>query len=1151
MSSVPALTPISKPTGLTLNYVYTKRTDVSNITYVVLADKSGVVVDSSLSSIIVSNAFNAVNDLFVASDASSNYVSGNTDYFDYYFVNNTIKSVNDLTVTNGTEVPSGQGIIVDASRNRLRLDKAIITANVIRSIDVSATLLANMPLYNVNVSKSNNIKVNCFPIDISCTESTKVINVTSLLGAQNKFSFTVASASSTAYLKIENDVTSVSAYIANNTWPKVDAALAPMLLNSAIPVQSGYNSQDVLFNIPTNKIGTWFWTVTLYDNDVAISAPRTVQISLIPIYSQPVINFSNATYTVTKDVSNVPLKIQYADSDYTVDISNYVGTASGLKYDFRMYPNDITTAALADVSNFTLKFNGSQTNLLDTLRDVSNGARTLADISSNVSQTLPPVDLAFFQSFYKKSDVSKSYVLNYTGEFEYKLTTKSYTLAMDWANRNNAGGVVSTNLATVNITSTYTNNVSVSNLLNGLFRLSYSQTPMPAQSRFYVDYLDASGTKISTTSGPLRPDTSSNTGMQLDISANFLLYSAAKSFVAYVGNATNAYVYTKSTPAQEVSSITVPSMIVTTLTGAGNTFEQINVNEVAMLIDAFDPEDPNLDIISLLKDYDISGYYVRDFNIGVDINASIKLPLWFQSIVNPEVKFTIIDNDQCMTKFDICCNSGMTSSTGTTTKTVTITDISSYRNMNLDITFNPTFAQTTFQFSYSFTGLLDNSIRTFSSGIIVYYVPESQLPVTKNLGGNINYLYVHNNCKLSLDLVPPTSNGMSLQIVDSCFNYVWRNLATTANNKYDINLARSEFYPVASTNHKFVYTGIKITATKVAINSQKPKAFYSFSKAAKDVNTSAITFNMDHAFCTLPYSFIQLNSFVGEIEIQYSTTRDNITSTQVNILRLIVLPRPNITLTITDQSANLVSKSAADFNYNIKNIQLNGLLPLTFDNSWNTHSSGSNSDLSDNSFNSLLNSKIISYVKLSDGGVTIAPVPSSFDICQNTISTLNYNNVGLNSVIKFKGLDTSINRILEQVVTAKYTPFNSIKQLTSTSSFTITILTNNGNVVSDCVYANCLNAYKSISINNIDLAKYVLVDGVSSTTYALDQSCNATALWVFVQNVSLNKTVTITVGGNPFITGYSPLTTLPDIPANKRYAFYRLAADSWSYFGMI
>lgn len=1157
--STPTLTPIPKQ-NLELNFVYRTYTDLSSVTYLVVSNNSGVLFETSEETYTLQNAFNTLNDLFAAvGDVSTNYIPNlSPNYGTYYQQNNMVKGPGDLAVqvTNPTDV---LGLSVNAANNSITFTKSVFVGlnnNSDLSGVYNVTLIAYMPFYHVDTTVTNTISVNLKKISIS-TPIPQVISATSTVGQKGTITFNTSTTSESPYLVIDNCMNAVNNYINGGQWPKVNAQMVPMLLNSSYSIAKGNTSTEIMFNIPPNIFGTWYWSVTLVDGSVSLP-PVTIQIQLVPSYKEPVVNFKNQTYTLSKDLSGQVLNLQYNNVDYNVDISNYASTASGMKYDFRMIPQNVSVPVLSDLSGLSLKLNGTGANLFNNSSDVS----VTAKLENDIALRLPKVDLS--RNGFKNSDVSASYVLNYDASVEYLLSNKNFTLALDWVDR--AGNNVSSINATVNIVPQYTSNVVVDNLLNGSYRVSYTQVSLPKPSKFYLEFYDSDGQRVGSQQS-YAPDISNNGSMQMDISSVITLYANlnATSFVAYIGDNTNAFLYTFS-PSISISVINYPSMIFTVLDGDGQTFEQINVNEVAMLLEGFEPNDPNYPIIDELYSKDISGYYVKDFNVGTDMTAQLILPSWFLNIQNPQVTFTLTDNDQCISALDISCATAKVSSTGTTTKTAVVTDISSFKSMFLDVTFNSTSSATVFRLNYTFSGFLNGQTRTFGSDTIIFYVPQSQEVVPVNAGGYWNYLIIHNDVKLSLDFGTPMGIGAP-GAVDASLNNVWRNLATSIKNRYDIRLDRPDFYPQSPSTHQFIYKDITMNAVRVSDKSEQPRAFFSFAKAAKDVKTSVACTGMQSGFSNLSYTFIQLNNFVGYIDIRYNTMKDGVQSAVRNNLRLIVLPRPSLFLTVIDQSANVVPKSTADFNYSVENVQMIGSDKLSIDGNYTVGSTNTNqSELLDASFNSLINSRVRSYLRLTNGQISIAPNSTFFDICQNNMGSVDYGATVSNS-IRFLGRDVSINTVLTQNVTANYKNINN-SSLTTSNPLTVSILTNNGDNVANNVFANCLKAYKCIKINNIDLAKYVLVDNARSP-YILDNSRNLTALWVFVQNVSRSGSVVVTTAAGaltaPSYRGLINVTPVANVfssdnsnyyysvslAAGERRAFYRLASGEWSSFGTI
>lgn len=1049
--------PQKKASGLSLNYVYASRTSGSD-NFFGVADQSGNLFETSGNLITIANSFNLVNNLFTNIN--------NVGYLDVY---NVIPGVNKSLTVNA--VPSNASNIsfsTDLSKNSVSFNKPLS--------DFSLNSVVTMSVYSQGVPQltpardfSNNLVIKTKAFGLAVDSNKKTFNM-SATPVNGKFTFDIAALTSSAKLLIQSDLASLG--ISGYPKPNYDVQdiLTSLGTDLSLNVGAGIKTVDVNFTVPASIEGTWKWTAKIVDGSYT-SAPISIQIESIPVYGEPTFSVPSV---LSADISKGTVVITRNSSDAS-DISNYPLTSAGLAYDFRIIPG-----AQMDVAAINSVFNG----ISFVNRDVSSTPRTLIELTGS----------------FKLSDISRAIEFSFNAANEYMLNTKSFRLYLDWANR--AQGDVYTLSKLINIDTKYTSNVNVINNLNGTYTLSYTQTVLPTGSKFYVKYFDSNSNAIGSQQ-VFDPSLNLNT---MTKTFTPIVPGGATIMRVYVGDATNAFIYTVSLDSA-VSSVLTPKLVVKSLTGGSNTFVAINANQISFLKEDVSGDD--ILILDQLNSPDVSGYYVNNFDQGIDISASVLLPTWFSTVTNSSVTYTITDNNSCLTGFTVSGTKtdisstkySVSSSPSGKTHVLTLSNKDQYNDMEIDLIFKPVVSTCVLQLDVTLDGYVNGNYKLFDNQTVLYYVPVGAS--SNSSGGNYNTLVVHNGIKLSFD-----APGVNMNITEDDISYnIFRNLGTSVLNRYNINLVRSEFIP---DSQSLIYDGIKVTATSMAtgtpVANSTPRIYFSFANTANIVDTVTACSGIDNGFCTLNFSFIQLNNFVGYIDIDYFTSKNAKVSKFSNRLRIVSIPRPNLSLVVNDLSANLLPKSKASYTYNVSNYQTVGGARLDINTNWPVASLDVNGnsivDVSGNyKLKTLINTTYLP-LTCTSGNYIIDSSYNVFDICQNTIATsLAYGATSM-GFINFNGVDTSKNLVINGNLNTQYTQYGVSTKQKLTAPFTVNILTSNGTTIYDNVRANCLFVNKCIKLNTVEFAKYIMLD-YTTTSYSLDISGNcAPALFTVIKNIS-------------------------------------------------
>jgi len=495
--------------------------------------------------------------------------------------------------------------------------------------------------------------------------------------------------------------------------------------------------------------------------------------------------------------------------------------------------------------------------------------------------------------------------------------------------------------------------------------------------------------------------------------------------------------------------------------------------------------------------------------------------------------------------------------------------------MHIDLSFNTSFQTSVFKLVLEFYGKPANQQQEmrFSTQTAFFYAPEQTAAGPVTGAGKINNIVLHNNIKLRLDC--PEADSWALSALDASTNAI-QMLKTVPTRLYNLKL---DSVALLGAGSYIDLSGFKITATSIASNVEKPRAFFAFSQAARLINTTNVVAGDAEASFTssVNYNFINLRKFVGFITIEYYTIKNGDRTTTPNKLNILVLPRPQLVVDAVNPGAPVTPNGSTWINFSLKAVELNGTNEMLLDTSVNIVNNNkipAGFANTDSDFNGhLLTNRLPYWTRLtsSSDSVSVTDISCSNTTAQTAASAssvwtlspispfLVYGQIE-NRAIKFNGIPlTGAGVVVSANITASYRNFpnNSLVVVGKTSSrFELQILSTStpADTVQNNVYANNFTANQTIGINNIDLAKYVVLDAsANSTSYNLNQASNSLAIYLVVYNATKDPVGVVTdATPTPFNIG-SPLAQL-FMATRSRHVFVRTASGSlpaWSYLGQM
>lgn len=1098
-------------------------------------------------------------------DISLNFTTG-----PYFNSNTTDLSVNFLLVNDAAR-PN-----VNVNYMRLDLSSFDLSDNHVNptTLDCSLAIVTNLPLIQNSVANttvndvSSNIIFKLYRMGIdSITNVTKYSNLTSV---PSGIDLSVNCISSSAYLTIEPNNTQILAKRFNYPQPNQDVG---SLLPETFPIgKAGRSNVRIPYVIPGGLTGFWSFKVTLHDTGSYggdFTASQTFDFTLNPSLNEPVVSLKTGSSNTLAQGESASSFLHFNPIDYTIDICN---NNNIMYYKLRMLPanNSAFDISLSDLSkNFTLT--DSSTNVLSTYlynaNDVSLNILYRSDISTNNPVNASRIvmlasDLSFNNTANKwvknsDTDLSNTVVLTFRGDAsDNLLPDRSFNIYADWLSNNSTDAKPQTvKVGTFNAITKYSTNVTITDNKDGTFSLTSSDfNNFDISTCYKVKIFTSATLKTPATSGThvswtgirnsnISQITSSNENnfyvqMDSNFSATFtapkVLGNNKYYMVAYIapGPSSSEHKYTVSNVAQLTSNVSVGL----TITAEPASLTLSNLSTVINI-------DPSLEVDTTISD--LSGYIVQDQNIFQDLSFNIGFPNWWQDINGLNVTVSVVDTSNVVKLFDV--SGAFTKSRGTPSNSVTFTDMRDLsNNIFVDLSYNKFSDDIIFGLNITVSDANNTVYKNATRQLLLYYRGQ-KLGVT-NTGGVRTSLIVYNDTKYIFENVP----DKTLMTLGTRDTYgVFSSLIGSAANSYCLNLARTEF--VGEDKHTFDISGFDISynnSTATFVNtSDAPIAYISYnnwggSGFSTRVATSSVTTTqlITTTFARSAFSWVDIKKFIGCIDIYFKTKNStgNL-SVNVNTLRLVVIPRPSLQLTIGSTPNVLVNTSAPIQTY-IQNIQQNKAGANLELGSWNP------TDISGGSY---LITKIRTILKVSSGSLSLVTLAGAPDVVNAGLFTLP-SNIGdiaygstvntpsasrVNPVVVFKGRPTA--GLVSSNLQIQYTSYGN-KPITDRKALSVAVYSSDS-VYSNSEFTNNLSANTQFNFAGMPFIQYITLDN-SNNTIALDtDSRTKNAAFVVVENKSINNgSVTATS-----LTGLGASGNALSLGTSETAVFQHNATNTW------
>lgn len=908
----------------------------------------------------------------------------------------------------------------------------------------------------------------------------------------------------------------------------------------------GRQNLRIPITIGAGVFGQWFWHLNIKDGNME-TAKVSFNVKIMPSFSEPIATVTGETTLFNADTYNVNLKV--ADNNFNSDICNNL--TRGLILRPRIQPVgsnliDLDISAVNINNAITLNFSttalATNTRTLD-MNDLSTNTLNFADISNSFINVngkglvVTPGDISNNGSGdFKLNDVSTNIIITNISAQEYRLPSRSFNMYVDWlASAQPDVSLVmvpqTLSIGTFNIGTSYSSNVIIVNNNDGTFSLSLSDYDGNLSSANYriKIFTDKTCSTLATSNVTLvtQPNidkTSAGLGatdfrvaFDSENNATFVAptldrnqYNSSYYMVAYLER-TNVFLYTASNKI-EFSNFNFPTINLafdnTTALSAANLNKIVNV-------------DNNLDLDVALAD--LSGYAVRSIAEGFDLSCNLFLPDW--KINKPTLTFTLNDTNNVVRSFDISTNISRPRSVANKIVFNNATDVSNNKNFYIDLSYNNSKTSCLFSMNVAFSDADNTDYSKTSKTVIFYYNGNYNAP-TSNVGNNKRTLIVYNDTKYILDNKPELTQ-MALGPVDSFNTYSW--LAGSASNSYVLNLARTEF---VGSDHTLDISNFRISATARhnATMDCSANLYIGYSGAWTDINTSFVTVDnilpvaaastwVTPSFAKNNFSWIDMKKFVGTIDVSYKTKNADGISVTANTLRLVVIPRPNVALSISQFPNILVNTKSINI-ATITNTALNkagGAITL---DGWAP---------ADVSGNKSLASKLRTIMSINSGSIRVVNLLGAPDIVNTSsfvipsVGDLAYGKVAM-PVITFNG--RPIAGLVSSNLRATYSAFGSRPVSSPITPFSVAVYSTDS-TFNNNVYTNSLSANNSINFAGMPFVQYVTLDNSFNTLALHTDTRTKNAAFVVVENkgsvvsgnithvggVAVPNVATVTVGG--------------------------------------
>lgn len=1044
----------------------------------------------------------------------------------------SLTTVNDII--NNASIAAFNANWTDISNNKIIIDCSMFRIGAINNNDASFNPVAVDLSFNLktayqltsyaqartDVSNHLYIKMFEFGIDVSNTPIVKlstVVDQTSYID----ISLNVLNAGS----KLVIDTSGAGVLAAQNLSLQPNVDLMTLIGSSYTLAKPGRQNLRIPFTIPASTSGSWIWRLTLVDGNF-VSSPVDLTLNVLPSFYAPNVSLDSLTNGNTNllnsnDVTRINLSVN--DINFTPDISNNL--TKGLRFAPRINALDTNITAYdnnVNLINHSLSVfitSKSTGNMLNNIIDLSTNTLSFSDISNNnTALVVGATDISSNDSgYFKNNDVSLNMDISYSDISQHNLPSRSYNLFVDWLpnGQTSASSIITPqtlSIGTFNLATKYSSNCVIVDNLDGTYSLSLSDyNGILSYARYRVKVF----TNITASTLALNADLSLNaqtnipdrsnafdfpvtmdsdynatfTGPNLVTNQNKMFYMVA--YLETVTDSTTTYLYTAS---NKLPFVYAKFPTLTMSFDIASAFTAADINKIIAV-------DSNLDLNTALAD--LSGYAVKSVNVGIDLSCNLSLPLW--TLNTPVLSFSLTDTNSVVKSFDIS-GSNTRKSTNLPNTITTFTNYSDLSNGNfyIDLSYNSVDTTCLFSLNIALTDALGTSY-PFANKTVMFYYP-GFAPATSNLGKKKNTLIVYNDTKYIIDYVS-TATKMSIGTMDSFNCYTW--LAGSSQNSYCLNLARTEF--VGGDNHllDISYFNVSDSNFTNVNNNDSASLFIGYNGKWTGVKTGAIglapnvsnTSSVTSSFAKNTFSWIDMKKFVGTIDINFKTLDSNSNlSVAVNTLRLVVIPRPSLSLTISSAS-NVLINTPTNIKLNVLNIQKNAAgNPITF-TSWVPL---------DISGGKTLTSKLKTVLSLTTGSLSLVTSSGTADITNASIFTLpslldiTYGNYS-NGVIVFKG--RSVSGLSSSIVQAAYSAFGS-KSVFTTSAVSVAVYSTDS-TYNNSVYTNNLITNNSITFAGMPFVTYVSLDSSNnSINLSLDKRTK-NAAFVVVENTSA-ATVTAT-----------------------------------------
>ena len=1051
---------------------------------------------------------------------------------------------------------SNSKIMIDCSNFEINRDASYNNIQIDVSFNIRPMFPANSRIFVCNMDVSNQlvIKLNKFGFDLSSNVSNQFA---SYVDQVVNFDLLVNALSANGIIKVDNSSNGLIANMNNILQPNIDLAACIKEIKLS---KGGRQNVSVPLNIPANSSGMWVWTLTLIDGNLQ-STPLYLTLNVNPTFNEPTVGtvasqtngYANNLYN--NDYSRV--KVSLNSSDYTFDISNNV--PGGLKFATRINATDSNVCtfdnSFNDISScISIRVNGGA-NQINNVIDLSTNKLTFADVSNNnTALVLTAQDLSLDQStglWYKIRDVSANIDISYSDNLNHRLPSRNYSVHLDWLSNGepNAESVIKTQTVKIGdfkFNTTYTSNVQIVDNQDSTYSLSLSDYNGDlAGARYRVRVF--SDEKCSALALDSSLNLTSQANVITDTTTNQFLVTMDDNqnasfkgpsvigpntfyMVGYLdisnGSGATTHKYTASAPMKFINA-KFPTISLSTDATA------LTAADLNQIIQFNDNLSQNTDLL------DLSGYIIASRNVGIDLSFNLALPLW--KLSNPVLTFTVNDSNGVVKSFDISGSATKQSKKSVNTAVVfnNLNDISdlatAINNFHIDLSFNTTSPESLFTIT---TKLSDDSGREYSATnkTILFYSPAAGQAVS-NPGNKKNTIIVYNDTKYVLNNVSTITSMGNIGTMDSFNCYSW--LSGSSSNSYCLNLARSEF--MGENNHILDASSFQITNVSssgvtnldtsanlyIGFNNEWAKLITGSVGALPKVLGAGVS-GITSAFAKSTYSWIDTKKFIGTIDIKYKTIdgKNNLSTTQ-NELRLVVLPRPNIVLSVSS-SPNVLVNTSSNIQISLRNVQQNTTGSSVTITNWNP---------SDISGNKQLISKIKTLLTVSSGSlslVTSAGTPDILNLSAFKLPTLSsdlvYNGTS-NAVVVFNGRSVAGN--VSSNIRATYNAYGS-KAVATTQPVSVNVYSVDS-IFNNNVYANNMIVNNSINFIGMPFVQYVALDNSNNSINLVNDSRTKNAAFVYVENKS---TLSATV---------SSLASSISIGPNEVMMFSRSAQNTFEY----